>query len=333
MVERKLATIRRISNIEPIPEADVIELATVDGWKVVVKKGDFEVDEYAIYVEIDSWIPHEIAPFLSRGEPREYMGVKGERLRTVKLRGQLSQGLLLPLSTVSMIDKHAIEGDDVTDWLGIIKYEKPVPACLSGVAKGNFPSFIPKTDEERVQNLSSDLHLWADHKWEVTEKLDGSSMTVYWKDGEFGVCSHNLDLKKDENNTFWRTALSESLHIFLSDELGNIAIQGELIGEGIQGNKYKLKGHKFMVFNIYDIDSGQYMESHDRHRFCDQLGLSEVPVLDLDISDSFNLETILKIANGDSYLAGNREGIVFKSQTDTSIHFKAISNRWLLKNE
>ena len=99
---RKLASIRKIADIRPIPDADAIEVAVVDGWKVVVKKGEYSVGDLAVYIEIDSWVPYELAPFLSKGqEPREYNGVTGERLRTVKLRGQVSQGLLLKMRNVS----------------------------------------------------------------------------------------------------------------------------------------------------------------------------------------------------------------------------------------
>jgi len=150
---RNLVTIRTISDIQPIPGADAIDVATVDGWKLVVKKGEFQVGEQAVYFEIDSWIPTEIAPFLSKGkEPREYNGVKGEKLRTVKLRGQVSQGLLLPLSQFPQLANVA-EDTNLDELLGVQKYEAPIPSCLAGSVRGNFPSFLRKTDSERVQNL------------------------------------------------------------------------------------------------------------------------------------------------------------------------------------
>ena len=140
MSERKLATIRKIAAIEPIEGADAIEVAVVDGWKVVVKKGEFQVDALAVYIEIDSWVPTELAPFLSKGkEPREFESVKGERLRTVKLRGQLSQGLLLPLEpTCANIESELFEGLDVSLPLNILKWERPMNAQLAGIARGNF---------------------------------------------------------------------------------------------------------------------------------------------------------------------------------------------------
>jgi len=159
MTERKLASIRKITDIQPIEGADFIQVATVDGWKVVVKRGEFNVGDLAVYLEIDSWVPHELAPFLSNGkEPRDYNGVKGERLRTIKLRGQVSQGLLLNLDDdvvygALLGSNDWFEGQDHTEQLGIQKWEAPIPAQLAGKAKGNFPTgLIPKTDQERIQN-------------------------------------------------------------------------------------------------------------------------------------------------------------------------------------
>jgi RNA ligase (TIGR02306 family) len=185
MTERKLASIRRIADIQPIEGADAIVVATIDGWKVVVKKGEFKVGDLALYLEIDSWVPNELAPFLSKGhEPREYNGVKGERLRTVKLRGQVSQGLLLPVDYVG--DTSFItgwyhedgigtmvmvaEGQDVTECLNIQKWEAPIPAQLQGQAAGMFPtSLIPKTDQERIQNCFGEIQKRA--KRFATEKV------------------------------------------------------------------------------------------------------------------------------------------------------------------
>jgi RNA ligase (TIGR02306 family) len=166
---RKMATVRRIDDIRPIPNADAIECAVVGGWTVVVKKGEYSTGDVVVYCEIDSWIPTELASFLSKGkDPKEYEGIKGERLRTVKLRGQLSQGLLLPLSILTNYGADLEAGDDVNDHLAahlqIKKYEAPIPAELAAEVKGMFPGFIPKTDQERIQNLSSELATWTEEK-------------------------------------------------------------------------------------------------------------------------------------------------------------------------
>lgn len=332
---RKLASIRKIDEIRPIEGADAIECAMVGGWSVVVKKGEYNTGDLAIYCEIDSWIPTELAPFLSKGsEPREFNGVKGERLRTVKLRGQLSQGLLLP--TVGQTPLKG-EGDDLTEFLGIQKWEAPIPAQLAGDVEGAFPSFVPKTDQERIQNLSVELEVWRSESftWEVSEKLDGSSMTVYLNEGKFGVCSRNWELRETQSNTLWNVARKHNLEDVLVKAGRNLALQGELIGEGIQGNPYKLKGQDFFVFDIYDIDKQEYMKPTERRAFAVEHELKHVPVFKTEYVIHETMDQLLKYAEGKSVMGDvngpEREGLVFKCNTFGGPTFKAISNRFLLK--
>lgn len=339
MTERKLATIRKIAAIEPIEGADAIEVAVVDGWKVVVKKGEFQVDALAVYLEIDSWVPTELAPFLSKGkEPREYEGVKGERLRTVKLRGQLSQGLLLPIpeDTIKGAGHLVAEGLDLTEHLGILKWEKPMNAQLAGMARGNFPALVPKTDQERIQNLTRSFQKYQEDSWSITEKLDGSSCTFYLDDeGVFHVCSRNLDLKEDEANSFWKVARKFQIEdIMRRNSMLGMAIQGEMIGEGIQGNQYKTQ-LDFYVYDMYNTHTGQYILPVQLKAACERLGLKHVPIIAeaTEIKEQ-TIQSILAFAEGKSLLnASNREGIVFKSNTVHDRSFKSISNSWLLKNE
>ena len=334
---RKMATIRKIDALRPIPDADAIECAIVGGWTCVVKKGEYTVGDLAVYCEIDSFIPSTIAPFLTK--PGQYAktfeGVEGERLRTVKLRGQLSQGLLLPL-TVIFDNGHTIyhvEGIDVSEALGITKYEAPIPADLAGEVKGMFPSCIPKTDQERIQNLSVELEQWKAENltWEVTEKLDGSSMTVYVIDGDVGVCSRNLDLKHNIDNSLWRAAYKHNLPAKLANIGRNIAVQGELIGNGIQGNKYQMRDQDFYVYDIYDIDAGRYFTPAERQLFVSEYKLNHCPVLDTVVL-THGVDMLLSLAEGKSVLnpKQEREGLVFKCN-EKSVSFKAISNRFLLK--
>lgn len=355
-MERKLATIRRIAEVKAIEGADLICAYRIDGWWCVSKVNEFKVDDLVIYFEIDSWIPHEVAPFLSKGkEPREFNCVKGERLRTIRLKGQLSQGLILPLNGTQFpesLEKELKEGDDVTAELNIQKWEKPIHSSMFARAKGNFPWFIPKTDEERVQNLSKEIEEWKRYQssdWEVTEKLDGSSMTVFFNNGEFGVCSRNLHLKTEDDNTFCNTARKYQIEekfrecvfhyydpiIQLNVPLLNIAIQGELVGPGIQGNRYNLAEHRFYVFAIFDIEQQKYLIGEDRFSICSAMKLDHVPVLHtkFNIDWLMNIDSILMIAEDKSILFDvEREGIVFKNQKNTNLHFKAISNKFLLKN-
>ena len=293
---RKLATVRKIDNILPIAGADAIECAVVGGWKVVVKKGEYQVGDLGIYCEIDSWIPHALAPFLSKGkEPRVFEGIPGERLRTVKLRGQISQGLLLPALGQTSITG---EGDDLTEFLGIVKWEKVLPAQLAGQAKGNFPTVIPKTDQERVQNLVKEIALAQGDEFEVTEKLEGSSMTCYLIGDEFGVCSRNLDLKETEGNSFWATARAEDIEtkmrqLRVKSTFTDFAVQGELIGPGIQGNIYNLSKCEFRVFDVYDIQYGEYLNPFTRNLIVGMMDLKHVPVIDAEFVLNTDVDGLL----------------------------------------
>jgi tRNA-binding EMAP/Myf-like protein len=282
-MERKLATIRRISNIEPIEGADKIELCTVDNWKVVTAKDvGHQVGDLVVYCEIDSFLPTSESEyeFLRKSSYKKLSdGTEGYRIKSVRLRSQLSQGLILPLSLLSKYGNLVNEGEelfleiksgtecnlyirikleegvDLTEILHITKWEAPLGAVLSGLAKGLFPShIIRKTDEERVQNLTKFYESYKAHTMYVTEKLDGSSATYFLNNGEFGACSRNLELSPTEDgNTFWRVARELDLENKLREFGYNIALQGELIGEGIQGNPYKIKGQTVKFFNIFDI--------------------------------------------------------------------------------
>lgn len=337
--ERKLATIRRIAEVKPIQGKDRVVSYRVDGWWVTDAKDKYEVGDLVVYLEPDSWVPTTIAPFLSKGkEPREFEGVKGERLKTIKIGGVLSQGLLLPLSILG--EPHEIftisewcEGADVTKQLGILKWEKPIPACLRGQVEGNFPAEIPKTEAVRIQNIKDWEVISKTHTFEITEKLHGSSCTFYLdNDNEFHVCSRNFDLKEDENNAYWKVAKKYNIEQKMRDlEFKGVAIQGELIGEGVNGNQYQINGLDFHVFNVFDVNNngGVYVNAKVRSALCNVLGLEQVPVLAVNVSS--DVQEMLKKAEGVSCLNGSeREGFVLKSQEDTSLIIKVISNRWLL---
>jgi RNA ligase (TIGR02306 family) len=327
---RQLASIKRITEVRPIAGADAIECAIIGGgWAVVVRKGEFHAGDLAVYLEIDSWVPYELAPFLCRGkEPREYNGVKGERLRTIKLRGQISQGLLLPIPENFPPE----EGADLTEYLGIQKWEKPIPAQLAGQIKGYFPTWLRKTDQERVQNLAGKID-W-DAEYEITTKLDGSSMSLWFKDGEWGVCSRNIDLKTDqEGNAFVDMARSLLAFRPAFADLPNLAIQGELMGPGIQGNRENLAEHVFFIYDIWAIGAQQYLPPDAVLAFCDGYGLAHVPILHSRVRLSelgiTSVDAALQFSEGPSIHNKVREGVVFK-RIDGAFSFKAISNKFLL---
>ncbi len=323
---RKLATIRKISDIQPIPGADSIEVATVDGWKVVIRKGEFKVGDHAIYCEVDSLIPHHVAPFLSKdGIVRPF-----NRLRTVKLRGQISQGLLLH-QNYDM--PHHTLGADVTEYYGILKYDSEGSMLSLGcVPAGKFPSFIPKTYQERCQNIVNKIQHDKGQQFEVTEKLDGTSMTIYARNGVFHVCTRNLEAREATGSIHWEAAHRLGLKEKLLSIGDDIAIQGEVIGPKIQKNRYKLPKTDFYVFDIFDISTGRYILPQKRREIIKGLGLNHVPVVEEEYPLEGDIQSLLEMAEGTSAVYDTpREGLVFKS-VDSPMTFKAISNKYLLKN-
>lgn len=343
-MERKLASVRRIKNLSPIEGADKIELATVDGWKVVVAKDvGHKIDDLVIYCEIDSFLPiREEFEFLRKSSYKKMSdGTEGFRLKTIKLRGQISQGLIMPISVLNPpgtnIYVEPFEGLDVTEMLDIVKYEPPIPAELAGKVKGQFPSFIPKTDEERVQNYTNEYPEWgvqSKHQFYSTEKLDGSSSTFFVNNDEFGVCSRNLELLETEGNTFWKVARELDLENKMKSLGKNIALQGELIGEGIQGNPYKIKGQTVKFYTGFDIDNYRRLTLPEFISVISSMDLQCVPILDDNFMLPPTIEDMLKYADGKSVLnpQTNREGVVIRSM-DCSISFKAISNTFLLEEK
>ena len=313
--------------------------AVVSGslFPVVIKKGEFKVGDLAVYFEIDSWIPKELAPFLFEG--KVYEGVEGALLRTKKLRGVISQGLLLPLSVAFELPATTgvdIEGTDLTEQLGIKKWEKPLDPSLSGLARGNFPSFIPKTDQERVQNLGRTIEQIQGESFERTLKLDGSSITIYSvkEDGEYrdGVCSRNLDLQEGES-AFWVIAKQENIHEKIRSTGRQLAFQGEMLNTNIQSNWEKVTGLCMFVYDVYDIDKREYLLPADRRALCTELGIPHVPVDDENYILHDDVKSLIEKADGPGMNPGvKREGFVYKSNT-RDFSFKTISNSYLLKNK
>jgi RNA ligase (TIGR02306 family) len=277
--------------------------------------------------------------FLRKSSYKKMGEQEGFRLKTIKLRGQISQGLLLPITMLK--DKiypdqykNLQVGDEVTEALGIWKYEPPIPAELSGIAKGSFPNFIQKTDEERIQNLTEVFQNFKKSMFYVTEKLDGSSATYYMNNGVFGVCSRNLELLENEGNSFWKLARKLDLENKMKVFGKNICLQGELIGEGIQGNPYKLKGQHVYFFNGFDIDEQKYFTLQEFLEIANQFQIETVPMITTEFSLPETLDELLLFADGSSTLNPNskREGVVIRNHQRT-ISFKVISNNFLLKSE
>ncbi|TWT91676.1 RNA ligase (ATP) [Neorhodopirellula pilleata] len=329
---RKLATIRTVLETRPIEGADMIELAVVDGWKCVTKKGEFAAGDAVIYCEIDSFLPvRDEFEFLRKSSLKVMDDREGFRLRTVKLRGQISQGLLL---APSILGRSFNLGEDVTDELGIVKYEAPIPACLGGDVVGGFPAFIAKTDEERIQNLAADFDSFRGHAFYVSEKIDGTSFTAFVHEEQFGVCGRNWQLAEDASNSHWRVVRDLDLRGRMKTLGRSLAIQGELVGPGIQKNRYALKAPTVFVFNVFDIAASAYVHKAEMETICRELDLSIVPPLgEMIVPDC--LDAILTSAEGKSVLnpKTEREGLVWvRGSGDDRVSFKTISNKFLAKH-
>ncbi len=327
---RKLASVRFITDVKDHPNADKLAIYKVDGWNVIDGIGKYKKGDMVIYCEIDSFLPIKPDFEFLRKSSFKKMGIyEGFRLKTIRLRGILSQGLLMPIDVLPS-DKKYKKGEDVTDILGIMKYERPLPANLNGEVYGDFPSFIVKTDEERVQNMDyTDLKT---QKYTVTEKLDGSSCTYYFHEGHFGVCSRNLELLESDKNTLWSVAKKNNIPNKLESVGKSIAIQGEMIGLGIQRNIYKLNNNDFRVFKIFDIREGKYFNIDEMVQLCKQLELTTVPVLDRSFSLPMSVDDLLIYAESHSSLSEvSREGVVLYSNELQNVHFKVISNKFLHK--
>jgi RNA ligase (TIGR02306 family) len=338
---RKLVTIREIEEIKPIEGADKICAYRVGGWWVVDQINKYKVGELAVYFEIDSWVPTTIAPFLSKDRvPREYNGVRGERLRTIKLRGQYSQGLLMNLSLIGEWDIE--NNEDLAELLNVQKWEAPENS--SGNPRGSWPALLKHTDQERAQNLGRDIFVTnKDTCYEVTMKLDGSSMSVYFDGEEAGVCSRKVNLKLDnEGNQFIDTERKYEMIKKLKSIGRELAFQGELMGPGIQGNKENLKEKVFFLFDIWDMDNQCYLPPEERMEmigyFTEMFNcmFEHVPLLhwnvtlaDLGIT---NMEELISFADGPSINNNLREGLVFKSM-DGKFTWKIISNKFLGKEK
>lgn len=339
-IERKLASLRAISEILPIPEADNLELCIVDGWKVVAQKGLYKKNDYVIYFEIDSFLPiHPEFEFLRKSSYRNVEGYgEGFRIKTVKLRGQISQGLLMPLEILHKFTNKEYGllniGDDFTKVLNVTKWDPPVNSIALGADQaGLFPYFIPKTDQERVQNIFVDLKKnYENDYFEKSLKLDGTSMTVFINEDKVGVCSRNYELKEGDN-TYWTIVKKLEIDKKLKTLGRNIAIQGELMGPGIQKNREQFKEHKFFVFNVYDIDTKEFLLPEKRRELVAHLNLTHVPILETNDKFKSSIEEYLEASDIKSIHHNIAEGVVYKHTLRNDVSFKCINNRYLLSEK
>lgn len=365
---RKLASIVTIASCEPIPDSDRLSVVKMagKGWNVVTQRDEFQPGDLAVFFEIDSYLPADDPryEFLKNRCLKKFVSKSGEtlkegiRITTCKLRGVISQGLLMPISGNFPELCDVTDGQDVTELLKVEHYDEIVEALrpeigggsIAAEVMGKFPSaFIPKTDEERIQNLGDYFETMKDRVFEVTEKNDGSSVTIFLsktvdEENPFGVCSRNLRLKPEGAKGVpeqWQivkkydlAAKLEQINAMFESEF---ALQGELVGPGINDNRDKYADLEWHVFKIWDIANQRYLNPNEAERLCSEMGIPYVPVINRAMKafdELTTMEAIQAFAEGKTARGHEREGVVFKSVDDKPfVSFKVISNRYLLKQK
>lgn len=336
---RKLASIEVIDKIEPIQGADFIEKVTVNGWNVVVSKSDkFKVGDKVIFIAEGSLLPPKIE-FL-------FLKDKNYEVKPIKLKKQVSQGLVLPLSYLARDFK---VGEDVTNELGITyKYDdKP---CSFKEKLLNFPLIkyfyskfyaenepIPEKVKQNVylthldENYKDVFETYKKNPFFVTEKLEGCDVTYFDNDLGFGVCSKNIWLRKEDNSCYWEVAhrfgVEEALKV-LKKFFGakNVLIRGTIIGSNIQGNKYKISGYDLY---IYEITFDDYTVSPKGLKtFCNRFKFKDTPQITNTYYLPPNISTLKRFAKGKSKINSDvqRKGILLLDRISNT-YIKVSANK------
>ncbi len=347
-MSRKLASVQRIWKIEPIDGADNIELAYVLGWQCVVNKGHFKPMDLAVYFEIDSFLPIRPEFEFMRKSSYKNSDIMGEgfRLRTMKFRGQISQGLLLPLNQFPEIPADVELGTDVTELLKVRKWEIEERATTGGTLIGVLPYSVPHTDETRVQAEPDLINEFAGLEYYISTKMDGSSHSISIDEGGFHVTGHNYEYKDDGNSDFYKLVnergYKEKLVSFAEKNgLRILTVQGEFCAPGIQKNRLKLLKPEWYVFTI--IEDGKRVGLNRMLEICKELEFTTVPIEEVgsDLPSKYpTVEVLLERADGEYPKGGKKEGIVirptepiFSYRISSNLSMKVVSNKYLLKNE
>ena len=339
---RKLVSIQKITNIESIEGADRIEMVNILGWQCVAKKGEFAVGDKCVYFEVDAFLPitDKRFEFLKSSSYRknDVMG-EGYRIKTQKFKGQISQGLALPLSAFPELENSEID-TDVSEIVGVVKWEMPEMESNIGTVIGDKPFGIPTTDETRVQSIDELRKQLLGKKYYISTKMDGTSCTAYYINGEFGVCSRNNALKDDGKSAMWKFMKKINLEEKLREMNTNIIIQGEFCGEGIQKNRLRLKSAEWYIFSVIRADTMKITNLFDMLEICDSLGLKTVPIEEVEDAFNYTLAELLERAKG-KYPSGlDKEGIVVRpvepeycNLLGKSLSFKVLNNDFLVKEK
>lgn len=337
--KRRLVSIQTIDDLQPIPGADLIEVATVMGWNIVVKKGEFQVGDTCVYFEVDSFLPitDERFSFLkdSSFKRSELLG-EGYRIRTVMLRKQLSQGLVFPLSVFPEV-AGLVVGADVTELLQVQKWVIPEVIGTMGTVIADYPANVPKSEELRLQSYLDLLSELMGKPYYIAMKMDGTSVTIFEKEGEVHVCTRNNEIAEDKDSPIWKYIHRNNLVEKLKAMGKGITLQGELCGPKIQKNRLKLQTYEVYFFNVRDEQS-KLLAFDDFLETLKQLEVASVPILEQGDCFNYTLAELIEKAKG-RYPSGNpMEGIVIRpkepiisSITGKELSFKVLNNQFLLK--
>ena len=353
---RKLASIQMINSVTKHPNADRLDICNVLGWHVITRHDEFVPGDLAVYFETDSLIPESILKQIGLWDidknKGKLNGTKGNRLKTVKIRSLISQGLAIPLTTIfPKLSSEYDEGSDVTEFLGVTKYEPLISPELQGQVRGNFPGFLKKTDTHRLQAHPRVIdELKACEEIYMTIKYDGTSFTAFnrvvdigsvdppLRGNDFGVCSRNINLKDTETNTYWRMARKYNFEEILKDK--NRAIQAEIVGPGIQKNRMGLSELQIGVFDVFDIKGYTYFNLDDLVLFCDLHKLPMVKLIYRGVMKWDTVDELIELANEQRYPNGKQaEGIIIRPCVEKSserlegrLAVKVISPKYLLEH-
>ncbi len=331
----KVASVEIIDKIYPHPNATALELCQVLGWTVCVKKGIFKEGDKCCFIAVDSQVEEKTV--------FEFLRSKNFRIKTCKLRGICSQGICFTLQELGIND-NTLAGTEVSELVGAKHWEKPIPLGMAGLIEGNIPSFLIKTDEENLKNYPRLIDELMGKDVMITMKIDGSSTSCYLKDGKFGVCSRRLEIKKNEDNVFWRIAIKHDIEGALRREFDKsgreLCVQGEATGPKLNGNNLGLKDWQIFAFNLFDINKFNYINGPEAH---DYFNVNVIPAVPVAWQGTFNftLEQLVKMANDLTYPNGScAEGIVIRPTVEQRseilrgrLSAKIISEKYSLKND
>lgn len=320
-----LATIQTIKNVRSHLNANTLDLASVLGWQVVTKRDQFKSGDMVIYVCIDTVLPDK--------PEFEFLRNKSFRIKPIHLRGEESAGIVFPTDILpSPIE--ITEGTDVTDMLGVKKYDKPIPVELQGEMIGAMPGIIIQTDEKNLRTWPVALEELYGRPYYITRKDDGTSGTFYTRGSEFCACGRTIQYVDSETNGFWKMARKYSIADAIRRLFPNrdIALQGEVVGPGIQQNHLGLTEMEFHLFNIFDIHGRYYYPYDQTLQFCADTSIPMVPVIAEGSSFPHTLAELIALADSLTYPGGlPAEGIVVRPKEPfySSVLKKAWSGKIL----